>query len=219
MRTARARRLGDNAVVLGSFLASSRVACLFDVPTVAGELTVELSLNEGRAGTYSQDALPFAVYAPPAVTSVTPTEGPASGGEVVTIYGSGFEALGSSTVNDQLRCKFGDQVQVQPPLSFTDTTVVCLTSWGSGASTVSVALNGASFDTSSVLYTFIGLHEPTLLEVYVPIGEVSTLVLVFDSQPTDRAEMAGLGACSQVLDDATSAQLAGPDNPSAALCE
>ena len=52
-----------------------------------------------------------------------------------------------------------------------------------------------------------GLHKPALLEVYFPQDAATTLQLVFDSQPTNRAGMNGLGDCSQILDASTVEQL------------
>lgn len=85
-----------------------------------------------------------------------------------------------------------------------------------------VALNGLDFTsrlaaaTSSTeatveqlpKFSFLGLHPPAMLEAYFT-PDSTTLIIRFDAQPTNRAGMNGVRACSTVLDHATASQLKG----------
>jgi hypothetical protein len=135
---------------------------------------------------------------------------------VVTIVGSGFAALSQSyTLRASfLRCRFGAVTQSIPPSFHNDTHVICITTYGPqtpfGVS-VGVSLNSVNFHTTDVQmlsFNFEGLHAPAIVEAYFP-SEATTLVLVFDPQPTNRAGMNGIGDCSQILDSMTVAQLYG----------
>ena len=71
-----------------------------------------------------------------------------------------------------------------------------------GGQLVSIALNGQTFTAETPLrYAFLGLHRPALIEVFFP-SEATSLIVLFDSQPTNRAGMNGLEPCSHVLDGA-----------------
>ena len=210
-------------LVRGSLLDAQRIRCVLPAIGAAGVVTVTVSLSAGRAGTFSADAAPFTAYVPPYVAAVFPTEGDAKGGTLVTVTGLGFGALSTdpATRMSHLRCAFttaaGPSASVQA-LSHSDTQVVCETSYGSGAQPVSIAMNSESFvsrpsadgtsgaqdgmATSAPTFTFVGLHPPSLVDVYFSI-EGTTLVVRFDEQPTNRAGMNGIDLCENVLDDAT----------------
>ena len=103
-------------------------------------------------GLASQPSSPGAWYCP--------HQAMASGGEMVTITGKGFTKLSPTepaTRLQYLRCKFGDEVQDDPPVSHSDKEVVCMTTWGSGYQPVSVALNGNSFESRTTEIETINL--------------------------------------------------------------
>ena len=227
-------KVGDSLLVSAILLDSGRLLCELPEQQSTGRVSVMVSLNGGTSGTFSNDAALFNHYNAPYLTAISPTEGSAQGGTTVTLSGFGFTALGpEEPVRAALiRCKFGAEVQPQPPASHTDTEVVCNTTWGiDGAQPVSLALNGVTFitrasgDPSSApatsadvpQFSFVGLHPPALLEVYFDTRG-TVLNLRFDAQPTNRGGMNGVGPCSQVLDDATAAQLRGWA-ASEALCD
>lgn len=196
---------------------SRRVLCTIPAASTPGALSITLSYNNGTAGSISLDSYAFAVYEPPLITSISPTEGEANGGTVVTITGTGFTALSTNAATRAsfLRCRFGPTVQRLPVISHTDTQIIVSATWGEEnpvGHAVLVALNRNSFvaRTGSTVprFFFFGPHPPAIVEVYFP-QEATTIVIRFDSQPTNRAGMNGIGPCSQVLDDATSAQLRG----------
>ena len=219
----------NGALVPGLLLSAERIRCLLPAATDVGSAAVTVSLNNGTDGTFSADQPAFQNYAPPFLDAVSPTGGSADGGTIVTITGQGFSALSTDAAVRAalMRCTFGrDEGVSVKALTHTDTSVVCVTPWGEeGAQPVRVALNGISTQarvantpttgpgtlaniSHSPLFYFVGLHPPALVEAYFP-PEGTTLVIRFDSQPTNRAGMNGVSACSQVLDDATSAQLRG----------
>ena len=94
-----------------------------------GEVSIALSLNNGTDGTFTS-AHTMRVYTQPTLESIEPVSGGALGGTLVTITGTGFDALGKL---DALRCRFRDAVQTQTPpgatpptavVSYTDTQVL-----------------------------------------------------------------------------------------------
>ena len=218
-------RVGDN-LSPATLLDTNRTTCT--IPPLAASMSVgvTISLNNGTFGTFSADNVVFTAYTPPYIASVLPAAGKATGGTVVTVYGNGFgAAIGlSADASARVVCKFGgEQAPAVAASSFSDSQVVCVTPWGAGeGQPVRVALNGVSFalrravEADSPLATieevpkfaFVGLHPPALLEAFFT-QDATTLVIRFDTQPTNRGGMNGVEPCTAVLDDATSAQLKG----------
>ena len=63
------------------------------------------------------------------------------------------------------------------------------------------------------------MRQDMPLEAYFP-PEAATLIVQFDSQPTNRAGMNGLDACSRVLDSPTVAAIQGTaSSPPRRACE
>lgn len=224
------------ATLLGT--AGDTVVCsYFTPPNVDTNVQVRLSLNNGTEGTFVADAATFTVYQQPTLKSITPKEGDANGGNEVTIVGSGFMSLApaanaAATRTQFLRCKFADEVQPIPPKKHNDTAVICTSTRGKedpAGQPVSIALNafqlpgetrwdGSFFSSGdAVKYVFKGLNKPALIESYFP-SDANSLVLQFDPQPTNRANMNGQLPCSLVLSDATVAQVKG-SSPQEPKCE
>ena len=213
---------GTPALVTGFMLSPTQVSCTLPAAIAAGNVDLELSLNNATAGSFSNDKWTFAWYAPPLVFAVIPNKGDASGGTVVTLGGRGIAALSTDAAfrAANLRCRFGTTVQSVPPSSHTDHSVVCTSTWGAGSQPVSLSLNGGgSFriqPDAEARITYVGLHPPAMVEVYFP-PDATTLVIRFDSQATNRAGMSGMSSCRRVLDDVTSDLLKG-NSTSDALC-
>lgn len=192
------------------------IRCPYFAPPVPdADLVVELSLNNGTAGTFCVDEVPFVVYEHARVSGIVPTSGDANGGNTVTIFGRGFTALSPSptTRSSFLRCKFGSEVQKQPPSWHNDTAVVCTSTWGKEApagQVVSVALNSRAFFSSAgaARYVFVGLHRPALVEAYFR-QDANALIVRFDAQATNKANMNGVGLCTLIFDDRTVQELGG----------
>ena len=70
-----------------------RILCQVPASPTVGALGVTISLNNGTSGTFSADEKPFQHYAPPYVSSISPSEGNAPGGTIVNVTGSGFTGL------------------------------------------------------------------------------------------------------------------------------
>ena len=210
---------GAPLLLRGTLLDSTRVLCTLPAGLSAGTVRLGISLNNGTQGTFSADDVGLKLYKQPTLLGVLPDEGDANGGSTVTITGSGFGALGAD--RSLFRCGFGGTTQHEPPSFLNDTHAICVTTWGKDVDEgqpVSVALNGVSFYEPSgdfrVPYFFVGLHKPALIDVYFP-PEATTLVVLFDSQATNRGGMNGLAPCSDVLDEDTVATIRGtaPDPP------
>ena len=159
---------------LGIALPITSVLCPYQAPTAPDtSLTVSLSLNDGKTGTYTAEEKPFVVYRHAELDYITPAKGDANGGNEVTIFGSGFTALSTDPIvrSQFLRCKFGPSVQSAPPSYHNDTAVICTSTWGRegpDGQPVAIALNRQSFHSSGgrVRYIFEGLHQPALYEAY-----------------------------------------------------
>ena len=205
------RQLGANdivcsigtAKVAGTLLGTNAIECQ---PTLleGTSVTIQVSLNQGADGTFTA-AKALELFPSPVITGVQPNGGPAAGGTIVTITGSGFTSLSEDEAvrTTQMRCQFGVIVQPSPPISHTDTEVVCTTTIGPQMPVVvSVALNGQAFAPSGEVFTFKGFHKPQIIEVYFE-QSATKIVLVFDNQATNRAGMNGMEACSSILDVAT----------------
>ena len=211
------RQLGANdivcsigtAKVAGTLLGTNAIECQ---PTLleGTSVTIQVSLNQGADGTFTA-AKALELFPSPVITGVQPNGGPAAGGTIVTITGSGFTSLSEDEAvrTTQMRCQFGVIVQPSPPISHTDTEVVCTTTIGPQMPVVvSVALNGQAFAPSEEVFTFKGFHKPQIIEVYFE-QSATKIVLVFDNQATNRAGMNGMEACSSILDVATVAAVQG----------
>lgn len=224
MRSANSPPISMLATPLGIAFPITSVACPFLAPVTANAgFSLTLSLNNGTADTFSSDLVPFTVYDHAQVYYISPNEGDANGGNQVTIHGSGFLALSlyGPVREENMRCKFGTEVQTRQPSFHNDTAVVCVTTYGSEdplGQPVSIALNRRSYYSSGgrVRYIFKGLHQPALIEAYFPSNGAS-VVIRFDNQATNRANMNGIAPCSRIFDDATVTTLQGSSS-SMPLC-
>ena len=200
-------------VQVAELLDANNLLCSLPPQSTAGVVEVRVSLNNATNGTLTRE-LNFTVYAPPVVSAITPTVGPAAGGTEITVLGSGFTALQGSTAGaSAMRVRFGAVSLPTVPHFFDDGVILLNTTWGSsssvGGEVVSVALNGEDFvGDTGVRFTFTGMHPPVLVDVYFN-PSATELVMQFDSQPTNRGQQNGLAPCSFVLMDDTEAVLRG----------
>jgi hypothetical protein len=156
-------RFGDE-VVPGTFVNASNVVCI--TPAQSGVVSVEVSANgvdytssntvhfqyeasapSDEAKVSPSDAAPEGATSPatvPLVLAVTPGFGSTTGGTVVTLAGSSFEA------SAKLACRFG---AITTKASFVNRTAVRCTSPPSTAGSVEVAVstNGVDFSLSGGL--------------------------------------------------------------------
>ena len=206
-----------------TLLDSGRVLC--DMPPMSSPRTVAVtvSLNNATSGTLPTDSVSFAYYQVPTLLTLMPTSGNAMGGTPVTIsgYGGHFEGLSTDNMTrlQYLRIKFGDVIQSQPVLSLTPHELVVEAPWGqAGEAFVTLALNGISFAVTGTKlgFTYFGLHAVQLIDVYFPVT-ATRLVIQFDAQPTNKANMNGQQPCATVLSYATVQVLRGSSD-AAPLC-
>ena len=133
--------------------------------------------------------------AAPAVTSLSPAEGPAAGGTVVTIGGANFATDGSATV------KFGATAASKVSCSSSQCTATSPA--GSGSVHVSVSSGGLqSSPVSADVFTY--LSPPTIVQVSpaeIPGGVATPLTIVgtnFDTNPGATTIKVGALAASDV---------------------
>ena len=72
--------------------SDTRIVCLAPSARAGAELTVNLTLSLNNLD-FDDTGLTFQYYAPPRVTTMTPSGGHRTGGTVVTILGEGFDVL------------------------------------------------------------------------------------------------------------------------------
>ena len=157
-------RIGSTTVA-GALLAADAIEC---EPTLleGASVDIQVSLNQGAQGTFT-GAKALELFPSPMIAGVEPNGGPAAGGTIVTITGSGFTSLSEDAAvrASQMRCRFGAVVQPAPPISHTDTEVVCTSTIGPQMPVVvSVALNGQAFAPSEETFKFKGFHKPVIIE-------------------------------------------------------
>ncbi|KAL1508458.1 hypothetical protein AB1Y20_004561 [Prymnesium parvum] len=196
-------------LISASMLDRSHIMCPLPAIAATGELSVSISLNGGADGTFAADERTLLAYAPPKITSITPSGGDAQGGEVVTISGSGFSATSASNV----RCSFGGTLQLTKPTTVTDTQVVCLSTWGDESelgSSVGVSLNdGVSLhESSAIRFKYSGVYRPQLVDAFFS-QDATKLLMQFASAETNQAGVSGKVNCRRFLDSSTVRSLRG----------
>lgn len=136
---------GDT-LVPGTLLDERNLVCAMPVSSAAATVAISVSLSGGAAGTFSNDTMSFVHYPAPFIDAVSPQNGSAMGGEMITVVGLGFTALastlqglstpqgrrldahdgnGSQDSREYVRCRFGSAVQTKPPSSVSDSQVSC----------------------------------------------------------------------------------------------
>ena len=220
-------QIGGDPAQPATLLDASRVLCTLrasSVPAPGASVSVQVSLNGASAGSFAANSVSVAVFAPPTLDAVAPTEGVALGGETVMLHGSGFDALAGTAAAADLACRFGGVLSPSATL-LNGTHVACVTPYGlesDDGSVVEISLNGQSFvgggaAGSGVRFRFKGLHKPEIVAArFSPDGD--RLYFHFDAQPTNRAGFNGLFDCALLLTPPSVARVRG-SSPSAAMCD
>ena len=142
---------GTNAATNLTVVSSTKITA--DSPAGSGVVNVTVTTPGGTSATSSADQ--FSYIATPAVTGLSPTSGPAAGGTLVTITGTGF--TGASLVD------FG----TNPATNLTvvsDTKITADSPAGSGLVDVTVTTPGGTSATSSAdQFTYIAAPAVTAL--------------------------------------------------------
>jgi hypothetical protein len=134
----------------------------------AGLGTVDVTVTGPNGTSQTSSADHFAYQAVPQIAGITPNQGPASGGNNVSIFGSGF--TGATAVN------FGSTSATFQVVS--DNEIVATSPAGSGMVDITVVTPVGTSATSPVdRYSFIPV--PSVSVVFPPSGPVSGYQLVF----------------------------------------
>ena len=206
-------------LVDATLIDASRIMCTLPPPIKVNVsityVSISLNGNEMEAALIN-NWLPFQHYMPARISYVSPMEGDAEGSTQVVVYGAGFTALSldDSLRRSYIRVRLGLATTSVQVTSLSDSMLTCIAPSGAnGTGPVQVALDSKSFSVaghaSESTFTFRGLHTPVLLSAHFDSAGASSLVISFDDQPTNRANMIGIGPCSAILDSATAAQLKG----------
>lgn len=133
---------GTNTVAFGS-LTATEVAVVNDTTLTcrapAGTAGARVDVTVTNANGSSRKAAAFRYHAQPTLTTLTPTRGPAAGGTVVSLAGTGFQsdAAGTNTV------LFGSTPATNVVV-LNDTTLSCTAPSGSAGALVDVSLQNAN---------------------------------------------------------------------------
>ncbi|KAJ1464368.1 hypothetical protein T484DRAFT_3299981, partial [Baffinella frigidus] len=123
-------------------VSSSAIVCVS--PALAAGATA-LSVSWGNG--ISTKALELTVYEPPTVREAAPSQGSASGGSVVTVFGERFVA--------PMTCMFGTEGWAVDAKVVSSSEVQCMTkAHAEGSVSVQVSRNGVEYSQSDVQYVF-----------------------------------------------------------------
>ena len=129
-----------------------QVTCTVPAST-AGERTFTLTTGNG----FSSNGISYTYYDVPNITGISPSDGPISGGNTVTIQGTNFGAnqnAGSVTIGGNLCTNF----------SWTDTEVSCTVPAGTAGNQALVLTNGGGFVSNTINYFYNSLLPVKLVE-------------------------------------------------------
>jgi hypothetical protein len=173
----------------------------------AGSVDVTVTTTGGTSATSAADV--YTYVAPPTVTSVSPSDGPSSGGTQVTITGTNF--VGSTKVVFFGGVKASHVVRLNP------TTITAISPAGSGTVDVTVKTRGGTSATSSAdLFTYDAgtaahrvagavVHPPTVTGLRPNIGALGggTTVIVSGNNYVAPATVSfgGVAATNVVVQD------------------
>jgi hypothetical protein len=131
----------------------------------AGTVDVRVTNNAGISSTSSADHFTYTAAAAPAVSSITPTSGPATGGTTVTVVGSGF--TGATDVT------FGGVDAVWFNV-LSDNIIEAVTVGGSGTvDTVVTTPSGSSSTGSGDQFTFTTVSAPSITSLSASSGSTA----------------------------------------------
>ena len=166
-------RFGENTVpVAARFVSESLVECRSRARRVAGNVTLEVSINNQD---FSSSGVTFEYLGSPAVGMVRPSQGPVGGGTLVEVTGGPFWERSAAT--GSLYCRFGSQ-GFSRAQRISDFVIECLApAHAAGTVLVKVSINGKDFTSGGVAYAFVG---PTIRSVTPSMGPErgGTLVLI-----------------------------------------
>lgn len=156
-------KFGSNSVGGGNFTVNNDSQITAAAPAGTGTVGVSVTTPAGTSADTPADDYTYAAPGVPIVLTVLPPTGPAGGGSMVTIAGSGFTG-----VTD---VKFGG---TSTAFVFNNDSQITVASVPPGTGTVSVTVltpGGTSADTPADDYTYLALGAPTVVSVLPPVGQ------------------------------------------------
>ena len=140
-----ARSVRRAPAVAATWLSSTALRC--DSPPASDAGVVELVLS-GR-GVSATAAAEFEYYAPPRIERTTPTHGPAVGGTLVLVSGTGFVVDAPAAM-----CRFARSSRAGRELARRDVVLCQAPSHKAGEVTVEVTMNNVDFTSDGVRFTY-----------------------------------------------------------------
>jgi hypothetical protein len=168
---ATAVEFGTNAATNATVVSATTITA--DSPAGAGTVDVAVTTPSGTSATSPADEFTYTAVAGPTVTGISPNSGPAAGGTLVTITGTGF--TGASAVD------FGT-TPATGVIVVSATTITAVSPAGTGAVNVTVTTPGGTSATSAAhQFTYIAA-PPTVMSVsrFGYHMHPTTLVIQFD---------------------------------------
>ena len=85
-------RFGKSLAVVAKYHTATSLACISPVDSTVGSVQLALAVEDDVVSADADSPFEFNFYATPVVIDVEPTNGALSGGTLVTIHGTGFDA-------------------------------------------------------------------------------------------------------------------------------
>jgi hypothetical protein len=139
--------LGDGSCTVAT-ISSTVITCTTTAAT-AGSKNVIITNSKGKTSIYSNA---FDYLAAPTVASITPAIGSASGGESVTITGTGFYQISDITING---------VSCTTPITVSSTTATCTTG-ATTAGTYDVIVTNVDSQTGTLSSGYTYVNPPSI---------------------------------------------------------
>jgi hypothetical protein len=100
-------RFGASFTTQATYISSTSVSCFVPSSEHVKKTTVELSMNGGSDWSQISSNIVYEYVASPTITSVTPSNGPSTGGSKIVVMGSGFLDRGKlllrfSSIDDEI---------------------------------------------------------------------------------------------------------------------
>lgn len=147
-------KFGDNEATDVVVVSATEITC--KTPPGTGSVDVTVTNPDAQAGTKTGAFSYVAPMNPPAITSVSPNNGPETGGTTVTITGTNF-VVGTAV-------KFGDVAALNVQF-VSETELTCVTPPGTGSVDVIVTNPDGQSATKSSAFLYTAVPPPTIVSV------------------------------------------------------
>lgn len=164
-------KFGSATAVSATLTSSSIVVCTSPSIPSAQSVILEVSTSGTTADIFTDSRVQYTYTALPAVVSLDPNFGLATGGDRVTITGTNFQSLPST------RCKFDSTTVV--PVRVTSTVVVCNSpAHASGSVAVEVSSNGQDYSGNTIQFLYVANPSVTsILPTAGPLGGATVVTV------------------------------------------